>query len=54
LSSNPATGLEDVLVIFVADEAHLLDVRPLRDREHFVDDLIAGRCVGLQVQPVFK
>ena len=43
-------GLEDVLIIFVSDEAHLLDVGPLGDRQHLVHQLVAGRRVGLQVQ----
>src|SRR6185312_13707105 len=42
--------LEDVRVIFVSDETHLLDVGFLGDRQHFVDQLITRRRVGLQVQ----
>src|SRR5690349_8652550 len=43
-------ALEDVLVIFVSDEAHFLDVCALRDRENLVDDLIASSSIRLQVK----
>ena len=35
--------LEDLRIIFVADEAHLLDVRLLRHSEDLVDDLVTRR-----------
>src|SRR4051794_4873077 len=44
-------SLEDALgIIFVPDEAHLLDMRSLGDRQHFVDQLVLGRRIGLQVK----
>src|SRR5689334_16534767 len=49
-SLSKPDGLEDVLVIFVPDEAHLLHVRLLGDREDLVDQLVTRRRVGLQVQ----
>src|SRR6476620_915276 len=45
-----ARRLKDVLVIFVTDESHLLDVRLLRHGQHLVDDLVASGRVGLQVE----
>src|SRR5207253_9240893 len=41
--------LEDVHIIFVADKAHLGDVRLLGDRTHFIDELIPRSRVRLQV-----
>src|SRR5579864_1715095 len=42
--------LEYVHVILIADEAHLLDMRPLGHGEHLVDDFVAGGRVRLQVK----
>src|SRR5262249_16215061 len=42
--------LEDAHIIFVADEAHLLDVRLLGDRQNAIDQLVARRRIGLQVK----
>src|SRR5437588_13132049 len=50
---NFSTGnepLEDVHIIFVADETHFLDVRLLGDGEHLVDHLVPRRCIGLEVK----
>ena len=43
-------ALEDVHIIFVADEAHLLDVRSLGDGQHLVDRLVASGRVRLEVE----
>src|SRR6478672_12135417 len=45
-----ARALENAHVIFVADEPHLLHVGLLGDGENLVDDLIAGRGIGLEVK----
>ena len=40
----------EIGVFLVADEAHLLDVGALGDREHLVDHLVARLRIGLEVQ----
>src|SRR6476661_5863618 len=47
---NSERLLKDVLVIFVSDEAHLLDVGLLGYCQHLVDQLVAGGGIRLQVQ----
>src|SRR6185369_3669573 len=50
IQSPGLNDLEDAHIIFVADEAHFLDVGPLRDGKHLIDQLIAGGGVRLQVK----
>ena len=49
-SSSALCALEDAHIIFVADEAHLLDVGLLGDGEHFIDHFVPGGRVRLQVK----